>query len=120
MRSTPSLTVSEAAGYILMVSALSASLLITFLFLLPQFIDLYLRAGISVPWVAGVIVSHQGVALAWLAVLACLFALLSLTRLFRSGPHTVVMAALLVYATLLGAIALSLCVPLVSLVYRMI
>jgi type II secretory pathway component PulF len=114
MRLTYSAPAQAAAGYILMVSAFSAALASTLLFFLPRFADLYSQAGLSVPFLTAVFITHRGTAVGWFGALGCLFAFLPLTRLFRRGPTSV----LVLYTAVVGAIALSVCIPLIELLHR--
>lgn len=118
MRLTYSAPAQAAAGYILMVSAFSAALASTLLFFLPRFADLYSQAGLSVPFLTAVFITHRGTAVGWFGALGCLFAFLPLTRLFRRGPQTVVTSVLVLYTAVVGAIALSVCIPLIELLHR--
>lgn len=118
MASARYVSAHAAAGYILMVSVFSAALLSALLFFLPQFVDLYYRAGLSVPFLTVAFVSHRDMAVVWLAGLGCLLVLLPLTNIFRRTPQVVVTSVLVVYAALMGTIALSLCMPLIELMHR--
>lgn len=118
MDSAHSAPARATAGYVLMVTVFSAALLSALLFFLPQFVDLYRRAGLSVPSLTAAFISHRGATVVSFGVLGCMFALLPLTRFFRRGPQVVMTSVLVLYTALMGTVALSLCIPLIELIRR--
>ncbi|MFH1743836.1 MAG: hypothetical protein ABIH23_32930 [bacterium] len=108
-----------AAAFVLMISVLSGALLGTLFLLLPQFGDVYLRTGVSVPFLTAAFIVHRDAAAVWFVGLGCLFTCLSMTRFFQRTPQTVYAGAIVLYATLMGTITLGLCMPLVGLVHRL-
>jgi len=109
----------NAAGFMFMVLAFSASLLAVFLLLSPQFSTLYYQAGLRIPFLTATLIVHRTTMAIVLGTTGALLTLLPFTGLYRRMPQTVTMGVLMIYVALIGTVTLSFCIPLVQLVCRL-
>lgn len=106
-------------GFVFMVGALSASILTVLLVLVPEFVQIYAKAGLPVSFLTAAFVVHRSTAAIWFVLVGCLLSLLPLTSVYRRTPKTVASSVLVLYVMLFGTLAMSLCMPLFALAHQL-